>query len=240
MAIVIGDVHGRFAELYYKFAVLEDNDILQKKDIFILGDVNVGFHPDFENETLWPTMNKYMTKLKSMLYIVRGNHDNPMWFDGKHNFKRVKFLQDYSVVKSKDIEGDPIKILILGGGISVNRTSTRMVHGKNWWSNEQFYLDSELLMGMKGIDIIMSHTCPWFCPPTGLNNLILDWGKQDPLMPSECVRERERMDEAYKILIENNKIRRWYYGHFHQSLKHVIGDVEFNCLDELEIKEVWK
>lgn len=236
MSIVIGDIHGKFRELYDNLERIKPT--LYGRDIFALGDVNVGFNPEFEKKILWPTLSKFLDEVKAMFYIIRGNHDNPEWFDGMHNYQRIKFLEDYSIVKSFDIEHNPINILVLGGGISINRTSRNFKEGENWFKDENFILDKKLLKSMRNINVVLSHNCPWFCQPNGINMLIQDWAQQDPTLPDDIINERNEFTDAFTILQSKNKLKRWYYGHMHQSLKFRHNDVEFQCLNELEIDEI--
>lgn len=232
MAIAIGDVHGLFHDLYAK--IERYGSAISNTDLFILGDANVGFNPTYEKYNLWPALNAYLRQYNTMLYVIRGNHDNPSWFDGKHDFKHIKFLPDYSILHTTDADGNAMLALILGGGISINRTAPRMIENKAWFRDEQFVLDKTFLANVRNVDMVLSHTCPDFCHPTGLSNSIFSWAKNDPTLVDELIIERKSMTAAYNILSENNKIKQWYYGHFHMSVKAIHHQTNFIGLNELE------
>lgn len=238
MAVAIGDTHGALQSLY---KYIESNCCDCKgHDLFLLGDSQVGFNPENEKLHVWPRLNSLLINVNSILYIVRGNHDNPEWFDGKHNFSNIIFLEDYSIVKSYDFLGEPIKILVLGGGISINRTSSQLIPGKSWFKDEGFKLNKSFLDSVRDIDIVVSHNCPDFCQPRGLNMMIESWTQADPTICHDITTERAEITSAYNIIRKHNNLRRWYYGHMHQSLQYYHDDVEFTCVNILDFKEIYK
>ena len=141
LTVVIGDIHGDFNLLRDKINYYDFKDAI----IFMAGDFGVGFNyndprePAKEKKRL-KDLNKFLKKRKIFVYVVRGNHDNPMFFDGNHDFTNLIFLEDYDVVAVGEK-----KYLCIGGATSVDRKENRNFkdyrgkdypgrkEGKNWW-----------------------------------------------------------------------------------------------------------
>lgn len=236
MAFLVGDVHGRYEDLYIKLSRFKKE--IRKNDVVLLGDSMVGYNPTFEKFQLWPKWNTFFRNLKSTLYLIRGNHDDPSWFDGGHDFPHVKFVQDYSIIKTKSGHCNKLlTLLAIGGGISINRLHRTMKEGKNWFKDEVVRFEHDKLINIKDkIDILISHTCPSICADRLSSTLILDsWLKFDENLYSDLRQERQNMDNILDYLIHNNKPYSWYYGHMHQSHQIKEYDIIFKCLDQLEI-----
>ena len=113
----VGDIHGDLGFIRDKI----NNYQLENTIIFLAGDFGVGFRyndprePAKEKKRL-TLFNSSLKKRNIFLYVVRGNHDNPTFFDGNHNFTNLIFMQDYDVV---DV-GETL-YLGIGGATSVDR-----------------------------------------------------------------------------------------------------------------------
>ena len=79
-----------------------------------VGDFGAGFRKDFLDDMLY--LNDVLNEYNVTLYVIRGNHDDPKFFNGNHNWGNLKLLKDYTVL---DLEGK--KILLIGGAISIDR-----------------------------------------------------------------------------------------------------------------------
>ena len=244
---VVGDVHSRWGLImdkirYYKM----DNTV-----IFQVGDFGVGFgynnptEPKKERKRL-TILNTFLKKRNIFLYVVRGNHDNPMFFDGKHNLSNIVFMQDYSIVEIGDY-----KILGIGGATSVDRKPNSNFadyrgkwypgrrDGIDWWSNtEKIVYDEDKLSVIAGIDIVVTHTVPDFIYPTVINENVLKWVEYDPELKDELIEERAVVSRIYQKLNEVNVIKWWLYGHFHQSRSTKHENTKFQLLDVGEFTEV--
>ena len=66
--------------------------------IFSCGDFGVGFgynnpREEKKEHKKLSILNDFLNKRNIFLYVVRGNHDNPIFYDGNHNFSNIIFMQ---------------------------------------------------------------------------------------------------------------------------------------------------
>ena len=104
---------------------------------------------------------------------IRGNHDDPKFFDGTYNWSNIKLLPDYTVTV---IEGK--RILFIGGATSIDRL--QRIPERSWWEGEIFNLDVDKLSLYEAIDIVVTHTAPKFAYPIGFNHLVMSFAAYDP------------------------------------------------------------
>ena len=243
---VIGDVHEEWGLIKDKIKYYT----LQDAILFQAGDFGVGFkyndprEPGKERKRLLE-LNKFLKKRNIFLYVVRGNHDNPMFFDGNHNFTNIIFMQDYDVV-----EVGEHRILGIGGATSVDRKPNYKFkdyrgkdwpgrkEGIDWWPNEKIIYDEEKLNNLYGIDVVVTHTAPDFVYPLILGETVIKWCTCDPELKDELTAERELVAKIYKKLDEFNCIKFFFYGHFHKSHFEKNGLTTFRLLDIGEFREV--
>ena len=242
--IVSGDIHGDYEKLVYKCCVqYQMTDTL----IVVAGDCGFGFHKTVFYDTLCQKACKRLTKNNNWIVFVRGNHDNPAYFDGQQvNYKRWKAVPDYSVIKACGHT-----ILCVGGAISVDRT-WRMYEsyiktddGKLtqyvYWPDEKPVYDESLLENISksySIDTVITHTAPSFCEKVCHAN-IQNWLIKDENLLDDVKNERKVMNKIFTYLKEHNHpLHHWYYGHFHESWHSEIEGIKFNMLDILELREL--
>jgi len=244
---VLGDIHEHLEVITNKVKVYDLVNIV----IFQLGDFGVGFGyngptlPRKEKKRL-QLLNTFLKKRCVFLYVVRGNHDNPNFFDGKHNHTNIVFMQDYDVVEIGEN-----KYLGIGGATCVDRKRNpnfKDYRGKDfpgrrenidWWPGaEKVVYDEEKLKDLVGIDVVLTHTCPDFVYPPVIGGTVPRWAEYDPELPGELIEERKIVTDIYNKLNELNYIKLWYFGHFHQTKieKHEV--TEFHLLDVNEFQEV--
>jgi UDP-2,3-diacylglucosamine pyrophosphatase LpxH len=243
----IGDIHGEFGLIrdkinYYK---------IQDSIIFMCGDFGVGFNyndpkePRKEKKRL-QDLNSFVKKRNIFIYVVRGNHDNPMFFDGNHNLSNLIFMKDYDIV-----EVGEYSILGIGGATSVDRKPNHNFTGKNgrgshkgrregvdWWPNEKVFYDEKELDCIAGIDVVITHTAPSFVNPPLLGGTVPKWCECDVELKDELITEREIMSKIYHKLEEVNYIKKWVYGHYHQSSYQIVGLTTFQLIDIAEFTEI--
>ena len=125
-------------------------------------------------------------------------------------------------------------ILCIGGAVSVDRewrytkkqklgTFENPTLGvESWWSDEVFVLDENKLKDLRDINIMVTHTCPHYCPPDNtfglgqfVEGIIKDTG--DTELRTDLLFERNQVTQAFSIVKMNNDIEFAYYGHFHRS-----------------------
>ena len=207
--VVCGDVHGDFATLVHKVCVQYGiTDTL----IVVAGDCGFGFERPGFYKHVYERCRGKLSKANNWLVFIRGNHDNPAYFDGQQvNYKRWKAVPDYSVLRSCGHN-----ILCVGGAISVDRTRRQLAYlgqtvidGEDetfmpeaYWSNEPPVYDEEKLNGLSGqyaIDTVITHTSPSFCQLTH-HHYIDEWVLRDRNLLADTKEERKVMDDICAFL----------------------------------------
>lgn len=231
--LYLGDIHGNFNLInqYVKQYGLKDCIIIQ------VGDFGVGFAPLEKERRTLGYVNPILEKNNIMLYAIRGNHDFKPYFDNDpFGFSNIKLLPDYTVLNLElDVLGltETRNILFIGGAVSVDR-KMRMTQkqrmgdhevrqGQSWWEDEKFVLENDKLVGLRDIDIVVTHTAPDYCPidnSTGfgffVENMIKD--TRDTELKTDLIFERKQLTDAFHTLrLNDNNITHHYYGHFHRS-----------------------
>ena len=244
--VVSGDIHGDFTQLVFKCCnQYELKDTL----IIVAGDCGFGFAKKGYYDGIYEKCRDKLTKANNWLVFIRGNHDNPAYFEkGVVKHKRWMTIPDYSVIK---VCGH--SILCVGGATSIDRLYRIM--NKHWhpfnaddplapnvyWPNEQPIYDEVELDAINeafAIDTVITHTSPSFCE---LNSHIglHEWAMNDEDLLDDVKRERKVMDDLYAYLYsKNHPLRYWYYGHFHQSWHAEIDGIMFHMLDIMELREI--
>jgi predicted phosphodiesterase len=219
----IGDIHGNFSPLGYfiKNAKVNNEFVFKDSVVIILGDCGFGFEkPNYYKQELKKT-NKILSDLNSVVYMFRGNHDDPSYFlEDKLGFSNIRLISDYTVIKTEEAN-----ILCIGGGISIDRMMRlrKEVSLRNkkslYWPDEAPIFDAEKLDEIRKetkIDVLATHTTASFLPlqnKAGISAYLL----MDSSLYDDLEKERETMDKIYEHLLKNgNKIKMWYYGHFHE------------------------
>lgn len=218
--LYLGDIHGNFdfVKWYVKAHRISDCNIIQ------VGDFGIGFKPNSEGYVL-ELLNKTLNDFNVTLYAIRGNHDNPAFFDGTFKeYDRIHFMPDYSTAT---IDGK--NHLFVGGAISIDRK--HRIKGMSYWEDEAFVLDEEKLKGMTGIDVLVTHNSMAFLPPLSFNKMVLDYGSEDKTLLNELLEERALITRMWDILTKENgnEIGLHVFGHFHfddtnfiDNTKHVL------------------
>lgn len=111
---VAGDIHGYFEQLVYRCCVLYGmTDTL----IVVAGDCGFGFLNSGYYEALYRRCRKRLTEYNNWIVFVRGNHDNPAYFDGQQvAYDRWRAVPDYSILQ---VCGRTI--LCVGGAVTIER-----------------------------------------------------------------------------------------------------------------------
>lgn len=123
-AYCIGDLHGNINTVAYQIKQYDIHNAV----IICCGDVGLGFYKKEYYKQEFNKIKKTLAKYDDYLIFIRGNHDNPKYFDGKIvNDKRIKAVPDYTVLQlcEKDeynIDYARHTILCIGGATSIDRT----------------------------------------------------------------------------------------------------------------------
>ena len=244
--VVSGDIHGEFTNLVCECCMQYG---LRDTVIIVAGDCGFGFEKASYYENLYKHCRALLSKSNNWLLFVRGNHDNPAYFNLypiKH--QRWMTLPDYSVVKACGHT-----ILCVGGATSVDRTyrmNSKYYHDQKlddplapnvYWPDERAVYDERRLNAIDevcAIDMVITHAAPSFCELSSHQGL-LSWFIRDEDLMEDVKRERKVMDDVLGYLnAKNHPLRYWYYGHFHQSWHCEKDGVRYNMLDCLELREI--
>jgi UDP-2,3-diacylglucosamine pyrophosphatase LpxH len=231
----VGDVHGEWATLGYKAT---EQYQLSNYLIVQLGDFGIGFHSEEYNKTELKKLNTKLKKRNVQLVALRGNHDDPKYFDGIYSkpYSNIHLIPDYTII---NVTGET-NILCVGGGLSIDRTERwkwdeRKPEKKTYWEDElpiydELKLDEINAEYPYNIDIVASHTAPQFVYPFTKDG-IKYWMLRDVQLEDDLNLERNTMGKIYDRLESNQNIREWYYGHFHASKNMTVNTTKFILLD---------
>lgn len=217
---VIGDIHGQF-DLLCMFLVNKVKNII----VIVAGDCGFGFNLPVYYSLLFNKYNQLLINNNIKIYFVRGNHDNPEYFNSdkypklKYEFESFKIIPDYSVINDH--------ILVIGGAVSIDRIFRR--RNINWWEGEEIMKLDKLPdhVCSKNIDTIISHECPSICNP------ILH--KVDYHV-SNTIKNKIHADREYLTKIfKNIKPKYWFYGHYHKYKIENIDGCIFTCCEMFDL-----
>ena len=235
--VVSGDIHGGFNELVFKMC-----EQYKMKDtlLIVAGDCGFGFERPGYYENMVRKNTKRMSAANNWIVFVRGNHDNPDYFDGcTFNHKHFLAIPDYTLIQACSHN-----ILCVGGAISVDRQyrlDRKPIDKEIYWEKEAPVFNAvkieDISQSFK-VDTVVTHSAPSFCEVSnklGMSN----WTMYDETLEDDVAHERQVMDEVYALLRHSrHPLHHWYYGHFHQSWRSSIDGVMFKMLDIMEFCEV--
>ncbi|WP_302442851.1 metallophosphoesterase [Paraprevotella xylaniphila] len=251
--IVSGDIHGDFNQLVFKLCIqYQLTDTL----LIVAGDCGFGFEKKEYYEQMVRRNVKRMNQANNWIVFVRGNHDNPAYFNGStFNFKRFIAVPDYTILQACNHT-----ILCVGGAISIDRICRinewnkrkYRVHSNEsqendisrnlYWQNEAPIYDSDKLNTIHAnflIDTVVTHTAPSYCELFSKSNLN-QWAENDPSLIEDIQFERRTMDMLlHHLKTDNHPINHWYYGHFHQSWHSAIDGILYQMLDIMEFCQIF-
>ncbi|MFR9543683.1 MAG: metallophosphoesterase [Rikenellaceae bacterium] len=212
--------------------------------LIVAGDCGFGFEKEEHYKNLYNKISRTLTKLNIFILMIRGNHDDPTYFDNRRiNYKRFKCISDYSIVAFNEKN-----ILCVGGGISIDRTMRKMdmdyykvVKGRDimsYWEDENVVYNPEAISQLPQINAAVTHSAPSICFPADKKG-IEDCFRADSELEADLDEERSRLDKIlHELRHENHPLTDWYYGHFHASKVETIDNVNYHLLDIMEFKEV--
>ena len=242
----LGDIHGNFSLIgqYIDRFSIKDAHIIQ------VGDFGVGFKDFHKEKRMLEMYHTKLVKNNVTVWAFRGNHDYKSHFDNDpFGFTNIKLIPDYTVL---ELCGK--RILCVGGAVSVDREwrytkkqkmgiyENKTLGVESWWEDEVFVLDVEKASQMRDIDIVLTHTCPHYCPPDNtfgfgpfVEGIIRETGDVD--LKTDLNVERQQVTELFHILKMNgNNIQKNYYGHFHKSDVQIYDGCEHRMLG---VGELW-
>jgi predicted phosphodiesterase len=216
---IVGDIHGKWDHLFLKIKASE----IRNFTLIGVGDLGVGFLDADKQARQFDYINSFFGGKGIDFIGIRGNHDDPSYFNGSIDRSNFKLLPDYTSLTLNDKE-----FLFVGGAVSIDRKIRK--EGVSYWTDEKFVLDHSKI---KRCDVLVTHSAPTWSGPFDKDG-ISSWCDRDETLWDECLQERKDHD----VLIKLCGASRHYCGHFHTfSLVDFDGCVS-TILDELEIKEI--
>tara|TARA_R110001592_G_scaffold144611_1_gene367866 strand:+ start:1900 stop:2673 length:774 start_codon:yes stop_codon:yes gene_type:complete len=237
--LFIGDTHGENLNLPYHVERQTCIAQQEKKALIHVGDFGIGFQSHETEMRLLDTINTQLIEHNTIMYVVRGNHDNPEWFNGEFIFSNLVFLKDHTVLEFQRVGQDKrTKIYCNGGSISIDRSNR--TEGRSYWKAEAFKeLTPEQLNEIPtDLDCIVTHNRPLGLHPTVYNSSVLRWCLRDDKLDKDLREEQLSLKRMFDSIRERNDPRNnivHYFGHYHQSHKERIGDIAHITLAKHEI-----
>jgi len=238
--LFMGDPHGDWT--YLKSFIHNRNF---EGNIIVCGDCGIGFSGWVGNII---HLNNHLNKHNCTAYLVRGNHDNPNLFGNLDGFSNVKLLEDYQILELGDEH-----ILTVGGAYSVDRNYRIEFDAKKqsmqydprkkimgtYWPNEPFIYNPGIideLLEKYNITYIATHSIGMEAFPKGVHAKIVEsYAANDESLKLDLTKERTELWEMFEQLRKKTNIKKWVYGHYHDSHEENIYGTSFvllNC-DEL-------
>jgi hypothetical protein len=188
-----------------------------------VGDLGVGFLDADKQARQFDYINSFFGGKGIDFIGIRGNHDDPSYFNGSIDRSNFKLLPDYTSLTLNDKE-----FLFVGGAVSIDRKIRK--EGVSYWADEKFFLDHSKI---KRCDVLVTHSAPTWSGPFDKSG-ISGWCDRDETLWDECLQERKDHD----VLIKLCGASRHYCGHFHTSSSVDFDGCISTILDELEVKEI--
>lgn len=215
------DSHGEFKTIKYKLNYRKDCIIIQLGDFGWFNDSQISKIKD---------LNRFLKVRNIKMYVIRGNHDNPIYFDGGNRFSNIFFLEDYTVLNINNTN-----ILCIGGAISVDRSVRK--ENISYWKDEVFVYNEEKINSLKDIDIVCSHTCHEISPLMD-NGVVTYYSFKDNELRKDLEQEKEDFSKFIKEVRNSNDIKAVYHGHFHQKWDIEKDGINYHSLIPHEMKEI--
>lgn len=209
---LLGDIHGNF-ELAQQRIVKQN---LHNAVIIQVGDFGVGYQSFLDELKAMDKFNALLKQRNTFMYVIRGNHDNPTYFQGVApralDQSHITFVADYSV-----LELNQQRFLLVGGALSIDRKLHN--EGEGYWQAEEFVYNKAAISAQTHIDVVVTHSAPNFAPPTQFSELVYSFAEHDPDLIKDLIQERALLTQMYEQLAlePSNRLSHWFYGHFHAS-----------------------
>lgn len=236
--IFIGDTHGDWEAL---MRFVRTNNF--RGSIIECGDAGVGFRGWEEKLKI---LNMLLGEKVCHLYIFRGNHDDPYFFETEYNLSHVHLVSDYRLFQINEEY-----LLTIGGGISIDRchriTNDHKAisygsHQRTYWRDEKFNYDSFLvddIFSQYNVKYIATHDIGINCFPVGTDAHIVNYYCTfDDQLRKDIIKGRNDIHDMFKQIKSKYQLKEWIYGHFHDSHIDYIDNVKFILLNCDEIYEL--
>lgn len=209
MVYFTGDNHGSPFKLQVFCRYME---LTEKDTIVILGDVGANYYGGKRDKQF----KEQIAKLAPTIFCIHGNHeqrpanipsykakewnDGPVWYE--EEYPNLLFARDGNIYVI-----DGVRYLVIGGAFSVDK-NYRLSRGYGWWADEQPSEEIKARVGRRvansGLDVILSHTCPFKYEP------------REAFLPGIDQSEVDSSTEEWLDTIEESvDYKAWFCGHWH-------------------------
>lgn len=230
----LGDIHGNFNQIPHVLSMYN----ITNSVVIVVGDCGVGFNNPTYYKSTFKYLNQKMQENDNTLIMIRGNHDNPLYFNKKpYRYSNLMTVRDYTIINIDLFGGEEYNILCIGGGISIDRKYrmdldnelNRYKHQNSTNRHVSYWEDERIIVDYKKIDKI---TCNIDCLATHVNHLynngvipqiVKNFSEKynDVSLIDDILEENENMQKIYKRLIDNgHKLSKWVHGHYHKDIHY--------------------
>lgn len=228
MIYLTGDIHGNPTQVELFCSKMQ---LTEKDTIVMLGDVGLNYYGGKRDRL----PKRILSSLPVTFLCIHGNHENrpqnipdykpTLWNGGRvlvdEEHPNILFAEDGEIY---DLDGK--KALAIGGAYSVDKFY-RLQRGFGWWADEQpSELTKRKVEGVvsecKGIDIILSHTCPKKYIPTEMFLPMIDQSTVD-----------NSTEEWLDTIEEAVDYKAWYCGHWHTDKRIDKMHFQFTTFESL-------
>lgn len=225
----LGDLHGAWPLL--KQWIKQYN--IENCIMIICGDIGMGFEKDELTESKLLAFNKFLRLRGITLFGLRGNHDDPAYFNReikdpekveKYFYSNLKLVPDYTILNVSQKN-----LLMIGGAVSIdrvyrkenykNRISTLLTAypsfteedakdflPPSYWEDELPFVNPDIIHSIKKDGILISHVLTHTCPSFAFpthKNGIKGWIEKDENLKNDLDYERSVMDNIYSLLLDD-------------------------------------
>lgn len=233
MIIAIGDIHGEFGKI--QNGMVEIMESAGEPVNFVqVGDFGLGFERPKRDHDRLTTINHFLKEKDSHLWVIRGNHDNPGFWEWGcgYQFSNIEFVPDDYI---RVIEGKTC--YFAGGAVSVDRS--RRTQGIDYWAGEIYNVKNLLRFVSDPIDILFTHDVYHPVSPFNTTSDTLKyWCDRDENLMVDIIQSQFVMKSLYEDVLKTNPNFSWYHGHYHESHLTINGEQKTHSLGILEFKEV--
>lgn len=222
--IVLGDIHGSGNFISKIEKHWNGIEVEPEACIIQVGDFGVFASSD----PILETVQNFCDRHDVYFYAIRGNHDNPFWWNEgseeiSEKYPRITLIPDYT---SGEINGK--SVLFVGGAVSVDRQYREIY--RDYFPNEEFDYRS----GFMEHDILILHTAPSNVNKSPDGSDISFYFQNDPALPDDLYQERMKVD----LLVKDITPKLVIGGHFHNHYNIETEKFRYICLNIDEYIEI--
>lgn len=218
-----GDTHGDWDQMFLQINRYD----ISNCHIIHVGDIGIGFRAKTDEIKEFRLLNDYFASKQITFMGIRGNHDNPEYFNGDYILPYFQLIPDYH---QEEINGR--LFLFIGGAISIDRNSREI--GVNYWPDENISKHLGIsqwdLTGFKTPDVIISHDCPL---EVGFSPGSL-YDEPGNMVKTDAIVGRRILSNVFDQLPP----KKWFYGHYHSDQIESIGGTDFHMMGINSIYEL--